>query len=514
MTTTTSATVNSQPEGILPLDGDFAREAADHDVVPVWIELVADSETPLSVLSKLGSEDPSFLLESAEQSDLVGRYSFVGSGARAVITSRGDQVTLTDHEGKSTTWTAADPLRELETLMARYRSKVHPELPGFTGGAVGYLGYEGVRRFEPSVPAADQDDLGVPDMLFLIADTVVAFDHKGRRIKIVACAFPNELGIEESRRDAIERISRVLAKLSTPLAMTPFPAGAKGAPLPVKSNLTKESFEKAVEDSKEFIRAGDIFQIVLSQRFSIPYTGDPVHLYRALRFVNPSPYMFCLRLPGGFSLVGSSPEVHVKVTDGNVQIRPIAGTRKRGETPEADEALRLELLDDPKERAEHLMLVDLARNDVGRISAFGSVSLTDFMTVERYSHVMHIVSNVTGKLSGEHSPLDVLRATFPAGTVSGSPKVRAMQIISTMEPTTRGTYAGAVGYLGFNGQFDSCIALRTVLLKDDNAYVQAGAGVVADSKAASEYEETVNKAMGVIRAIELAAATDKTTFLS
>jgi anthranilate synthase component 1 len=275
----------------------------------------------------------------------------------------------------------------------------------------------------------------------------------------------------------------------------------------ISSNLTKESFEKSVEDAKEFIRAGDIFQIVLSQRFSIPYSGDPIHLYRALRHINPSPYMFCLNLPGGFSLVGSSPEVHVKVTDGNVQIRPIAGTRKRGVTPEDDERLRLELLDDPKERAEHLMLVDLARNDVGRISEFGSVTLTDFMTVERYSHVMHIVSNVVGRLSGDHSPLDVLRATFPAGTVSGSPKVRAMQIIATMEPTVRGSYAGAVGYLGFNGEFDSCIALRTVLLKGGVAYVQAGAGVVADSTASSEYEETVNKAMGVIRAVELASAT-------
>ena len=504
----------SQHSGIMPSMGDFAREATQHTVVPVWIEFVADSETPLSVLSKLGNEEPSFLLESAEQSDLVGRYSFVGSGSRIVITSRGDQVTLTDDQGKSRTWTADDPLKELESLMSRYRCKVYPELPGFSGGAVGYLGYEGVRRFETSVPAAAKDDLGVPDMLFLIADTVVAFDHKGRRIKIIACAFPGELGIEESRRDAVERISRLVAKLSQPLAMHPFPAGAKSVPLPVSSNFTREEFENAVENSKEFIRAGDIFQIVLSQRFAIPYPGDPVHLYRALRFINPSPYMFCLRLPGGFSLVGSSPEVHVKVTDGHVQIRPIAGTRKRGETPEADEALRLELLDDPKERAEHLMLVDLARNDVGRISEFGSVSLTDFMTVERYSHVMHIVSNVTGELSGEHSPLDVLRATFPAGTVSGSPKVRAMQIISSMEPTARGTYAGAVGYLGFNGQFDSCIALRTVLLKDGNAYVQAGAGIVADSKATAEFDETVNKAMGVIRAVELAAATTPQQSLS
>ncbi len=494
------------PKSLFPSEEKFAAEAVTHSVVPVWIELVADSETPLSVLSKLGTSEPSFLLESAEQSDLIGRYSFVGAGARAVISSRGETITLTDRNG-TRSWTAPDPLKELETLMAGYRCEVHPELPGFTGGAVGYLGYEAVRRFEPSVPAAPLDDLGVPEMLFLIADTVVVFDHKARRIKVVACAFPSELGVEESRREAVERISALLGKLSQPLAMQPFPAGADAENLPVTSNVTREAFEKSVEDSKEFIRAGDIFQIVLSQRFAIPYEGDPLHLYRALRFVNPSPYMFCLRLPGGFSLVGSSPEVHVKVTDGNVQIRPIAGTRKRGTTPEADEALRQELLEDPKERAEHLMLVDLARNDVGRISEFGSVSLTDFMTVERYSHVMHIVSNVVGKLSGDHSPLDVLRATFPAGTVSGSPKVRALQIIASMEPTTRGSYAGAVGYYGFNGQLDSCIALRTVLLKNGTAYVQAGAGIVADSKPEAEFEETVNKAMGVVRAVELATAT-------
>ena len=493
-------------KGVLPSAEEFAAEAATHSVVPVWIELVADSETPLSVLSKLGSEESSFLLESAEHSDLVGRYSFVGSGSRAVISSRGETITLTDRKG-TRSWKAPDPLKELDTLMSAYRCAVNTQLPGFTGGAVGYLGYEAVRSFEPSVPAAPQDDLGVPEMLFMIADTVVAFDHKRRRIKVVACAFPGELGVEESRREALERISALLAKLALPLAMHPFPARVDAERLPVLSNVTREAFENAVENAKEFIRAGDIFQIVLSQRFAIAYEGDPLHLYRALRFINPSPYMFCLRLPGGFSLVGSSPEVHVKVTDGNVQIRPIAGTRKRGATPEADEALCLELLEDPKERAEHLMLVDLARNDVGRISKFGSVSLTDFMTVERYSHVMHIVSNVVGKLSETHSPLDVLRATFPAGTVSGSPKVRAMEIIATMEPTARGSYAGAVGYLGFNGELDSCIALRTVLLKEGIAYVQAGAGIVADSTAAAEFEETVNKAMGVIRAVELASST-------
>jgi anthranilate synthase component 1 len=493
-----------------PKVAEFVSEAAKHPVVPVWIELVADSETPLSLLAKLASDDakaPFFLLESAEQSDLVGRFSFVGSGARAVITSRGEEITLTDRNGVVTSWMAKDPLLELERLMAQYRCKVHPELPGFTGGAVGYLGYEAVRRFEPTVPAPAVDDLYVPDMLFMIADTVVVFDHKSRRIKVVACAFPAELGVEAARQDAIVRIQTLLKKLAEPVALAPFPTMVDVQPLEVSSNLTRAAHEKAVEVAKEYIRAGDIFQIVLSQRFCLPYAGDPVHLYRALRLVNPSPYMFCLRLPGGFSLVGSSPEVHVKVTNGHVEIRPIAGTRKRGATLEDDEALCRELLDDPKERAEHLMLVDLARNDVGRISNFGSVVLTDFMTVERYSHVMHIVSNVVGELSENHSPLDVLRATFPAGTVSGSPKVRAMQIINTLEQTARGTYAGAIGYLGFNGQLDSCIALRTVLLKDGNAFVQAGGGIVADSIPAAEFDETVNKAMGVIRAIELASAT-------
>lgn len=492
---------------LFPSREEFEREASAHSVVPLWVELVADAETPLSLLSKLGDKEPSFLLESAEQNDLVGRHSFVGSGARAVLTYRDGIMTHDRRDGEPRSWTATDPLRELEEVMSAYRCAPRTELPGFTGGAVGYLGYEAVTAFEPSVPRAAKDDLGIPDMLFLIADTVIQFDHRARRIKIVASAFPGELGVDESRREAAQRISSVMAKLNGPSRLAPFPSTATPLAPDVTSTMSREEYEGAVVASKEFIRSGDIFQIVLSQRFSIPFAGDPLHLYRALRHVNPSPYMFCLRLPGGLSLVGSSPEVHVKVTEGNVQIRPIAGTRRRGVSPDEDEALASELLADPKERAEHLMLVDLARNDVGRISSFGSVQLTDFMTIERYSHVMHIVSNVTGRISGDHTPLDVLRATFPAGTVSGSPKVRAMQLISSMEPTTRGAYAGAVGYLGFDGELDSCIALRTVLLKEGTAHVQAGAGVVADSTPEGEYQETVNKAMGVVRAVGLASAT-------
>jgi len=385
---------------VFPPVEEFEKEASTRDVVPVWVELVADSETPLSLLTKLRGREPAFLMNSAEQSDLVGRYSFVGAGARAVVTARDGKVTLRKSDGSSETRETDDPLAELERIMASFRCRPHPELPGFTGGAVGYLGYEAVCRFEPSVPKAREDDLGLPEMIFLIADTVVAFDHRNRRIKVVASAFPGELGPDAARREAVSRIAALLAKLRSPSDLAPFAVVGEAPRIPVQSNFTKEDFEKSVLDAKEFIRAGDIFQIVLSQRFSIPYEGDPVHLYRALRFVNPSPYMFCLLLPEGIALVGSSPEVHVKVTDGAVQIRPIAGTRRRGAAPEEDEALAAELLADPKEKAEHLMLVDLARNDVGRISEFGSVRLTDFMTVERYSHVMHIVSNVTGSSPG------------------------------------------------------------------------------------------------------------------
>ncbi|MFZ4776607.1 MAG: anthranilate synthase component I [Terrimicrobiaceae bacterium] len=489
---------------IRPSRSAFAEQAATSRVVPVWTEIVADGDTPVSAFAKLGGKAPSFLLESAEQTDQVGRYSFIGCGAHTTFTATGK--TLTIEEGKeSRTFVAGrDPLDELERWMDRYRLPHNPELPPFCGGAVGYIGYDCVRWFEPTIPEAPVDELGIPDMFFQITESVVIFDHKRRRIKIVANAFIGDRGIDAAYDAAVIRIQGILDALRKPLAFDPVFTESTPPVVPATSNTTREEYHTMVEKAQEYIRAGDIFQIVPSQRFETEFPGDALDLYRALRFVNPSPYMFCLRCPGGYSLVGSSPEVHVRLTDSLVEIRPIAGTRRRGETPEEDAANAKDLLADPKECAEHLMLVDLARNDVGRIAEFGSVKVTDFMSIEKYSHVMHIVSHVSGTLAGGRSAYDVMRATFPAGTVSGSPKVRAMQIINELEKSKRCSYAGAVGYFGFDGNLDSCIALRTVLLKDGRAYVQSGGGVVADSTPEGEYQETVNKAMAGMRAIDRA----------
>ncbi|MGH8047929.1 MAG: anthranilate synthase component I family protein, partial [Chthoniobacterales bacterium] len=384
-----------------------------------------------------------------------------------------------------------------------------PGVPLFRGGAVGYLAYDAVRWFEPVIPAPPKDELGVPDLFFMLTDVVVAFDHKRRRMKVLANALLDGVDAQTAYDDAARRVEATLERLRESAEFAPIPADVPSANADMRCNTTREQFCASVEKAQEYIRAGDIFQMVPSQRFETPYAGDPLDLYRALRFVNPSPYMFCLRVSEGFSLVGSSPEVHVRVTDGLVEIRPIAGTRRRGADEAEDLALEKDLLADPKERAEHLMLVDLARNDVGRIAEFASVEVSDFMTIERYSHVMHIVSHVSGKLAGNRSPFDVMRATFPAGTVSGSPKVRAMQIINELEQSKRCVYAGAVGYFGFDGNLDSCIALRTVVLKDGVAYVQAGGGVVADSTPEGEYVESVNKAMAASRAIVLACGIGK-----
>jgi anthranilate synthase component 1 len=483
---------------------EFTRLATAYNVVSVWCELVADVETPIAAYRKLGGDAPSFLLESAEHSDHVGRFSFLGVGALWTITAHGKTVTFSGPGGERTYEAERDPLHELEKLMALYRVAPQEGVPIFRGGAVGYLAYDAVRWFEPILAAPPKDELGVPDLFFLLTDVVVAFDHRRRRMKVLANALLDGSDPQSAYEDAARRVEAAVARLAQPVEFAAVPAEVPSRSADMRSNTTEAQFHAAVEKAQEYIRAGDIFQMVPSQRFETPYDGDPLDLYRALRFVNPSPYMFCLRVREGFTLVGSSPEVHVRVTDGLVEIRPIAGTRRRGATEEEDRALEEDLLADPKERAEHLMLVDLARNDVGRIAEFASVEVSDFMTIERYSHVMHIVTHVSGKLSAGHSPFDVMRATFPAGTVSGSPKVRAMQIINELEQSKRCVYAGAVGYFGLDGNLDSCIALRTVVLKDGVAYVQAGGGVVADSTPEGEYQESVNKAMAASRAIVMA----------
>ena len=489
---------------VTPSRSAFLEKAATDRVVPVMCEIVADGDTPVSAFAKLCGEAPSFLLESAEQKDQTGRFSFLGFGARATFTATGKTLTLTENGTSRTFETDRDPLDELEKWMAPYRTEVDPALPLFHGGAVGYLSYDCIRWFEPTIPPAPKDELGIPDMFFMVTETVVAFDHRQRRIRIVANAFPEKENPAAAYEAACERIRGILESLSKPLAFEPIFTESTPAAAPSTSNTTREEYHAMVHRAHEYIRSGDIFQIVLAQRFETEFHDDALDLYRALRFVNPSPYMFCLRCPGGYSLVGSSPEVHVRLTGDLVEIRPIAGTRRRGATVEEDNANADDLMADPKERAEHLMLVDLARNDVGRIAEYGSVKVTDFMTIERYSHVMHIVSHVSGKLAGGRSAFDVMRATFPAGTVSGAPKVRAMQILNELEKSKRCTYSGAVGYFGFDGNHDSCIALRTVLLKDGKAYVQSGGGVVADSTPEGEYQETLNKAMAGMRAIDRA----------
>ena len=492
---------------VTPSRSAFLEKAATDRVVPVMCEIVADGDTPVSAFAKLCGEAPSFLLESAEQKDQTGRFSFLGFGARATFTATGKTLTLTENGTSRTFETDRDPLDELEKWMAPYRTEFDPSLPLFHGGAVGYLSYDCIRWFEPTIPPAPKDELGIPDMFFMVTEAVVAFDHRQRRIRIVANAFPEKENPAAAYEAACERIRGILESLAKPIAFEPIFTESTPAAAPSTSNTTREEYHAMVHRAHEYIRSGDIFQIVLAQRFETEFHDDALDLYRALRFVNPSPYMFCLRCPGGYSLVGSSPEVHVRLTGDLVEIRPIAGTRRRGATVEDDNANAADLMADPKECAEHLMLVDLARNDVGRIAEYGSVKVTDFMTIERYSHVMHIVSHVSGKLAGGRSAFDVMRATFPAGTVSGAPKVRAMQILNELEKSKRCSYSGAVGYFGFDGNHDSCIALRTVLLKDGKAFVQSGGGVVADSTPEGEYQETVNKAMAGMRAIDRARKT-------
>jgi anthranilate synthase component 1 len=487
-----------------PSFDEFLRLAARGNVIPIFAEFVADAETPLSAFKKLCDDgDYGFLFESTEKNDVSGRFSFVGNQPRAVIRSYGRQIRLLEHVREQRFETSANPLDEVRKLLGRYRFVARQELSRFAGGAVGFLGYDAINLFEPTVPVASKDELGLPEMIFMITGNILIFDHRLRNLKIVVNAFLEDGTPEEVYARVGQSVDAIVRKLAQP-GNLPLVLTENGhAPAP-RSNVRREEFEHVIERAKDYIRAGDVFQVVVSQRFEADFAGDPLDFYRRLRFINPSPYMFCLNFGDDFALVGSSPEMHVRLAGDTVEIRPIAGTRPRGATVSEDEGNASELLADPKERAEHIMLVDLARNDIGRIADFGTVRVTELMSIEHYSHVMHIVSNVSGRLRAGCDGFDLVKATFPAGTVSGAPKIRAMQIISELEKTRRGCYAGAVGYFGFDGNVDSCIVLRSVVLKNGKVYFQAGAGIVADSDPSREYEETIDKARAMMQALALA----------
>jgi len=508
---------------------EFLRRAQRGNLTPVYREILADMETPVSAFKKIAEGDYSFLLESVEGGERMARFSFLGSGASLVIKSKGRNVEIVraapsgvgvDPDTRpSTTPSAAsvplsvpdpppttlelppgqDVLHVLKQELGRLSYVPDPDLPRFCGGAVGFIGYDTVRFFE-DLPDSTTDDLGMPDCTFIFTDTLLIFDHVRHRIRAV-CNTPIGDDPERAYDQAVAKIEAVLALLKAPVD-TGF-GGKAGAKPEISSNFTRSEFEAAVRACKDYIAAGDVIQVVLSQRFSTRVTADPFDVYRALRSLNPSPYMYFLSY-GDTKLIGSSPEILVTEERGKVTVRPIAGTRPRGATEAADAALEVELLADEKERAEHIMLVDLGRNDIGRVCRYGSVTVDELMVVERYSHVMHIVSNVTGRLRVDQDQFDVLRACFPAGTVSGAPKIRAMEIIDELEPTRRGSYAGSIGYFSYSGDMDTCITIRTILIQSDTAYVQAGAGIVADSDPAREYEETQNKAMAMVKAIEMA----------
>ncbi|MBN1517226.1 anthranilate synthase component I [Candidatus Sumerlaeota bacterium] len=485
---------------ILPTREEFRELAKQGNLIPVRREIVADLETPVSAYLKLAQGPYAFLLESVEQGEIAGRYSFMGADPVMLFMSKGREVTLRTNGETRTFETQATALDELRKVMAQYQEVDVPGMPPFNGGAVGYMAYDTVRDIE-DLPSENPDDLDMPDNYFMIADSLVAFDHVKHRMILIANAHVGDDGPDAAYDRALERIEAMRLQLKQPYQLPPL---CNGKPVEPLSNFTQPDFEKMVEHCKEYILAGDIFQVVPSQRWAIDLPCDSFHIYRALRAINPSPYMFYLKM-GDVQLAGSSPEILCRLKDGRVTVRPIAGTRPRGATKEEDLALEKELLADPKERAEHVMLIDLGRNDIGRVSKFGTVKADEVMVIERYSHVMHIVSNVTGEINDGLDAFDLIKATFPAGTLSGAPKIRAMEIIEEMEPVRRGPYGGAVGYFSFNGNLDSCIIIRTVVVKGDKAYIQAGAGIVADSNPTREFEETCNKARGMLRAVEWAA---------
>jgi anthranilate synthase component 1 len=499
--------MNATGRSLMPSLPEARRLAREYDVVPLYAELIGDLETPISAALKFADEENIFLLESAEAAERFGRYSFLGFNPKRTLSYKDGLYTVVDADGVREV-VAKDPFRGLAEIVGAKSVAPLPNLPAFVGGAVGYFSYDAVRYLE-KLPCAPPDELQVPEAYFVITDTLIVFDHLRHKVLVISLVDAANLrdvegeGFAAAYRRAADDIRRVAERLAAASVQRNLSAG-NGASFEISSNFTRAGYEEAVERAKEYIRAGDAFQIVPSQRFFAEIGDlDPFLLYRGLRTVNPSPYMTYLKL-GGMALVGASPEPLVRVEGRRVMTRPIAGTRRRGATPEEDALLAEELLADAKERAEHVMLVDLGRNDLGRVAEIGTVHLENFMEVERYSHVMHIASTVEGDLREEYTALDALAAAFPAGTVSGAPKVRAMEIIDELEPTRRGPYAGATGYYGVDGRLDTCITLRTALLKGDHAYFQAGAGIVADSVPSLEYEETHNKAGAIVRALEVA----------
>ena len=485
----------------------FETLAGSHDAIPVSRKLLSDSLTPVSAFKRIDDGKTACLFESVIGGEKVGRYSFLAVEPNFQISAVGTKVKII-RDGKTETFESENPLDEIRKHIQNVKVARQEGQPPFTGGAVGYAGYDVVRYVE-SLPDAPEDDRQLDDMSFAFYDTMLVFDHITKTITVFSLAWPAKHDSpQEAYEDACRRLNERIEQLNQPAkdeltCMDVVPVD--GEPPSFQSNFTQKNFEKAVNDCIEYIRAGDIFQCVLSQRLSLPIQCEPLEIYRSLRVLNPSPFMFFLRTDT-CALVGSSPEIMCRVVDREMTVRPLAGTRKRGATVEEDLLLEQELLADEKERAEHVMLVDLGRNDVGRVAEYGSIEIPDVMVVERYSHVMHISSTVVGQLNEQSDAFDALMASLPAGTVSGAPKVRAMEIIDEYEPHRRGPYAGAVGYIDYSGNMDTCIALRTMVVKDNVAYVQAGAGIVADSDPTSEYQETMNKAKGLLRAIQAAHA--------
>jgi len=496
---------------IRPSEAEFVKLAREGNVIPVYGQLLADLETPVSAFLKLDDGQFSYLLESVEGTEKVARFSFLGSRPQQLVTSVGRHLEISElQEGRAPRIrrfeTAEDPLCGVERLMKPFRFRPVPGLPRFSGGFVGYLGYNIARCLE-RLPAHQLDTLRVPDLMLMLTRTMVIFDHAQHTLFIVVNAQTQGRAARSVYREAVREIEAVAATLRAPLPHRQprrrhAPTSSTGA---TRANIDRNEFHAMVRQAKRSIRAGDIIQVVLSQRLERPLSCDAFDVYRALRSLNPSPYMFFLRF-GSLCLAGASPEMLVRCEDGHLETRPIAGTRRRGATEREDHRLIQQLRESPKERAEHLMLVDLGRNDLGRVAVAGSVRTPELMVVEKYSHVLHLVSGVTATLRPGKTAFDVLRATFPAGTVSGAPKVRAMEIIAELERYDRGPYAGAVGYISFSGNVDTCITIRTVVINGRRAYIQAGAGIVADSQPAREYEETLNKARGMLRAIDMAEA--------